>query len=122
MVGGGDNSQLLNEKCITLTVLFISLEFLVSELQAAQIVKHKELNSENITTEEESEKEQRVEDHSLELTEKYEDDDESDKDRRRAEMQAEWILLLHALDMDTSSEFTDVLKEASLIKEQMNFV
>ncbi|XP_070826997.1 protein FAM98B [Chaetodon trifascialis] len=83
-------------------------EFLVSELQAAHIIKHKELHSEEKTTQEESEKEQRVQDHSGEFTEEYEDDDE---DQRKAEMQAEWILLLHALDMDASSQFTDVLSE-----------
>ncbi|XP_044058832.1 protein FAM98B [Siniperca chuatsi] len=89
-------------------------EFLVSELQAARIIKHKELHSEEKTTGEESGKEQRVEDHSHELAEffqEYEDDDVSDKDQRKAEMQAEWILLLHALDMDVSSQFTDVLHE-----------
>ncbi|XP_054457025.1 protein FAM98B [Anoplopoma fimbria] len=87
-------------------------EFLVSELQAAQIMKHKELHPEEKTTGEESEKEQRVKDHSDEVTEmcqEYEDDDH--KERRKAEMQAEWILLLHALDMDASLQFTDVLSE-----------
>ncbi|XP_045929927.1 protein FAM98B [Micropterus dolomieu] len=89
-------------------------EFLVSELQAAHIIKYKGLHSEEETTKEESEKEQRVEDHSHELAEfclEYEDDDVSDKDQRKAEIQAEWILLLRALDMDTSSPFTDVLSE-----------
>lgn len=84
----------------------------MSELQAAHIIKRKELHPEEKTTGEESEKEQRLEDHSHELLE-YEDDDVSD--RRKAEMQAEWILLLHALDMDTSSQLTDVLSEVSLI-------
>ncbi|XP_037630249.1 protein FAM98B [Sebastes umbrosus] len=87
-------------------------EFLVSELQAARIMKHKELHPEEKTTGEESEKEQRAEHRSHELTEfcqEYEDD--ADKERRKAEMQAEWVLLLHALDMDTSCQFTDVLSE-----------
>ncbi|XP_068441283.1 protein FAM98B [Clinocottus analis] len=87
-------------------------EFLVAELQAAQIMRHKELHPVEKTTGDESEKEQRVKDHSHELVEfdqEYEDDDA--KDRRKAEMQAEWILLLHALDMDASSQFTDVLSE-----------
>lgn len=84
-------------------------EFFVSELQAAHIIKHKELRSEERAAEEESPKEQRVEDHSHEHTEEYGDD--VDSDRRRAEMQAEWILLLRALDMDASSQFTDVLSE-----------
>ncbi|XP_068575094.1 protein FAM98B [Cebidichthys violaceus] len=87
-------------------------EFLVSELQAAQIMKRKELHPEEKTTGDESEKEQRVKDHSHELTEFcQEDEDDDDKDRRKMETQAEWILLLHALDMDASSQFTDVLSE-----------
>ncbi|XP_044210043.1 protein FAM98B [Thunnus albacares] len=89
-------------------------EFLVSELQAAHIIKHKDLHPEDKTTEEESEKEQRVEDHSCELTEfcqKHEDDDVADNNRKKAEMQAECILLLRALNMDASSQFTDVMHE-----------
>lgn len=102
---------------MTLKLLLNPSEFLVSELQAAHIIKYKGLHSEEETTKEESEKEQRVEDHSHELAEfcqEYEDDDVSDKDQRKAEIQAEWILLLRALDMDTSSPFTDVLSEVSL--------
>lgn len=60
------------------------------------------------TAEDKSEKEQRIEDHSHEADE---NSDVSDKDQRMAEGQAEWVLLLHALDMDTSSQFTDVLSE-----------
>ncbi len=101
----------LNQGCAVLKVLFNPLEFLVSELQAARIIKHRDVHSEEKTTGEESEKEQRVEDLT-ELCQEYEDED---KDRRKAEMQAEWILLLHALDMDPSSQFTDVLSEVSLI-------
>lgn len=59
------------------------------------------------TAEDKSEKE-RVEDHSHEADE---NSDVSDEDQRMAEGQAEWVLLLHALDMDTSSQFTDVLSE-----------
>lgn len=118
----GELRTLLSNMCSPLTVLTSEvlepsilnnvIDFLVSELQAAQIMKHKELHPEEKTTAEESEKEQRVEDHSRDLTEfcqEYEDD--ADRDRRKAEMQAEWILLLHALDMDASSQFTDVLNE-----------
>lgn len=92
--------------------MFYRLDFLVSELQAAAIIKHKELHPEVKESEDESEKEQRVEDHNQQFTEDLEDFDH--KDRRNAEMQAEWILLLHALDMDTSSQLTDVLSEVSL--------
>ncbi|XP_026168854.1 protein FAM98B [Mastacembelus armatus] len=88
-------------------------EFLVSELQAAHIIRHKEVNPEEKSKGEESEQEQRVEDHSHELAElcQEHDNDASDKDRTKAEMQAEWILLLRALDMDASSQFADVLSE-----------
>ncbi|KAK5868598.1 hypothetical protein PBY51_009598 [Eleginops maclovinus] len=84
-------------------------ESLVTELQAAQILKYKELYPEDKTTDEESEKEQRVELGLTEYCQEYEED--ADKDRRKAEMEAEWILLLHALNMDSSSQFTDVLSE-----------
>ncbi|XP_029963766.1 protein FAM98B-like [Salarias fasciatus] len=83
-------------------------DFLVSELQAARILRHKELNPEESQPAEQCEREQRVKDLSHEDGE-FEDDDGSDK--RKAEMQAEWVLLLHALDMDTSSPFEDVLSE-----------
>ncbi|XP_040060264.2 protein FAM98C isoform X2 [Gasterosteus aculeatus] len=89
-------------------------EFLLSELQAARIVKRKELHPEEKTTAGESEKEQRAPERSRELAkfgEEYEYEDDEDKDRRTAEMQAEWILLLHALDMDASAQFPDVLSE-----------
>lgn len=77
-------------------------------------MKHKELHPEEKTTGEESEKEQRVEELT-EFCQEYPDADDDDKDRRKAEMQAEWILLMHALGMDASSQFTDVLSEVSLI-------
>lgn len=115
----GELRNVLSNMCSPLTVLTSEVlepsslnkvtEFLVSELQAARIMKHKETHPDEKKTGEESEKEQRVEYHSTELCQECENDD--DKDRRKAEMQAEWTLLLHALDMDSSAEFTDVLKE-----------
>ncbi|XP_071352454.1 protein FAM98B isoform X3 [Trachinotus anak] len=87
------------------------VDFLVSELQAARMIQRKEVHPEEKTTGEESAKEQRVADHSQELCREHEDDDVSDHDRRKAEMQAEWILLLRALDMDASSQLADVLSE-----------
>lgn len=86
------------------SVLHKVTEFFVSELQAAHMIKHKDLHPEENPAGEESPKEQRDE-----HAEEYGDD--VDSDRRRAEMQAEWILLLRALDMDASSQFTDVLSE-----------
>lgn len=82
----------------------------MSELLAAQIIKHEEIYPEE-KTQDESEKEQRVEDRSHEADE---NGDASDNDQRMAELQAEWVLLLHALDMDTSSQLTDVLSEVIL--------
>ncbi|AWO99040.1 putative protein FAM98B-like isoform 2 [Scophthalmus maximus] len=120
----GELRDLLSDMCSPLTELTSEVlepsvlnkvtEFLVSELQAARVIKHKELHPEENTTGGESEKDQRVEDASRELTEfceEHEDDDASDKDRRNAEMQAEWILVLRCLDMDASSQFADVLSE-----------
>lgn len=98
---------LLTSEVLEPSILNRVTEFLVSELQAARIIQHKDLHSEEKIAEEESEKEQRVEDLS-EFCQDYEDEG---TDRRKAEMQAEWILLLHALDMDPSSQFTDVLSE-----------
>ncbi|XP_004075475.1 protein FAM98B [Oryzias latipes] len=84
-------------------------EFLVSELQAAHINKHKELHpGENPV--EESEKEQRVTKHH-ESFPVCDDDDASDGKIKMAKMQAEWILVLHALGLDASSQFKDVQNE-----------
>ncbi|CAJ1065532.1 protein FAM98B [Xyrichtys novacula] len=87
-------------------------EFLVSELQAAHIMRYRESHAEEKKAEEESVKEQRGEDHSCKLADfcqEYADDSVSDK--RKAEIQAEWILLQRALDLESSCQFTDVLKE-----------
>ncbi|XP_042073968.1 uncharacterized protein LOC102291181 [Haplochromis burtoni] len=88
-------------------------EFLVSELQAARIIKYKESHPDERATEADSEKEQRVEDLSRDFCEENEGDDGSGENRRKAEMQAEWILLLRALNMDASSRFEDVLNEVN---------
>ncbi|XP_063350139.1 protein FAM98B isoform X1 [Pelmatolapia mariae] len=88
-------------------------EFLVSELQAARIIKYKESHPDERATEADSEKEQRVQDLSRDFCEENEGDDGSGENRRKAEMQAEWILLLRALNMDASSRFEDVLNEVN---------
>ncbi|XP_060902514.1 protein FAM98B isoform X2 [Labrus mixtus] len=110
----GELRKLLSDMFIPLTVLDSEVlgpsilntvtEFLISELQAARIIKYKELHAEEETAEEGSEKEQRVE-----FCQEYEDDEVSG--RTKAEMQAEWILLLRALDMDASSPHSDVMTE-----------
>ncbi|KAM6987233.1 protein FAM98B isoform 2-T2 [Tautogolabrus adspersus] len=114
----GELRKLLSDMFIPLTVLNSEVlgpsilntvtEFLISELQAACIIKYKESHAEEETAEEGSEKEQRV-DRSCELAEFRQDDEVSG--RTKAEMQAEWILLLRALDMDASSQHSDVMKE-----------
>ncbi|CAB1440979.1 unnamed protein product [Pleuronectes platessa] len=116
----GELRTLLSDMFSPLTVLMSEVldpsvlnkvtEFLVSELQAAHMIKRQESHPEEKTTGDESEKEQRVVDHSHE-DEDEEEEDYSDKERRQAEMQAEWILVLHALNMDASSRFEDVLSE-----------
>lgn len=94
-------------------VLNIVIEFLVSELQAARIIKYQEMHPEEKTTEEDSEKQQRAkeEDPSHQLTEVSGGGMDGDEERRMAETQAEWILLLRALDLNASSQFADVLSE-----------
>lgn len=84
-------------------------DFLLFELQAARIIQRKESLPDETRADDQSEKEQRVEDHSHELSERHEGEDQ-----REAELQAEWILLLHALDMDPSSQFSHLLDEVSL--------
>uniref|UniRef100_A0A3Q2SVV1 Protein FAM98B n=1 Tax=Fundulus heteroclitus TaxID=8078 RepID=A0A3Q2SVV1_FUNHE len=86
-------------------------DFLVSELLAARIIKEKELHPEEKSTGgEESAKEQRVEQHNYDKS--YQEcKDGADADRKEAQMQAEWILLLRALGLDASSQFEDVQNE-----------
>ncbi|XP_014903989.1 protein FAM98B [Poecilia latipinna] len=90
-------------------------DFLVSELLAAHVIKEKEMHpKENLTREEAPVKEQRVEHYSYDdgsLCEECEDGDAADTEKRKAEMQAEWIPLLHALGLDASSQFEDVENE-----------
>lgn len=81
-------------------------DFLLFELQAARIIQQKESFPDETRADDQSEKEQRVEDHSHELSERHEGEDQ-----REAELQAEWILLLHALDLDPSSQFSHLLDE-----------
>lgn len=110
------------KRCLILWIFYVSLEFLVSELQAARIINYLEMYPEEKTMEEESEKQKRVKEEGLshELTELCGEGIDGagvlDEERRRGEMQAEWILLLRALDMNASSQFADVLSEVSLGK------
>ncbi|XP_076002692.1 protein FAM98B isoform X1 [Genypterus blacodes] len=95
-------------------------EFLVSELQAAHMIKYKELHPEFVAEGEESTKEsakeQRVPDVSGDtraICEEREGDDDEASYRipRVTEMQAEWKLLLEALDAGASSQIADVEDE-----------
>ncbi|KAM9801616.1 protein FAM98B [Neosynchiropus ocellatus] len=80
-------------------------EFLVSELQAAQILKNQERHPEDPATRDDAVKEKRLEDENVK------DIDSSSSNTRESETQAEWILFLRALNMDASSKYTDVLQE-----------
>lgn len=81
---------------------------------AAHVIKEKELHPKENLTKEEPVKEQRVEHYSYDdLCEECKDGDPADTERMKAEMQAEWILLLHALGLDASSQFEDVENEVS---------
>ncbi|XP_054884513.1 protein FAM98B [Poeciliopsis prolifica] len=88
-------------------------DFLVSELLATHVIKEKELHpKESLTREEEHVKEQRVEHYSCDdLCEERKDGDAADTERVKAEMQAEYILLMRALGLDASSQFEDVENE-----------
>lgn len=97
---------LLTSELLSPSILNKITDFLLSELQAAQIIHQKESFPDETRAEDQFEKEQRVEDHSPELPEQH-----KGGDQREAELQAEWILLLHALDMDPSSPFSDLLDE-----------
>ncbi|XP_077422275.1 protein FAM98B [Vanacampus margaritifer] len=99
----------LTSEMLEPSALYKITEFLVSELQAAHIIKYKELHSGDESAREEAAKEQRVEEMTVSCQE-HEDNDETNN-RRTAEIEAEWILLLHALNMDTSSQYPDVLHE-----------
>lgn len=84
-------------------------DFLVSELQAAHLLQQKEVPRDEPTPREECVKEQRLEDFSHDVAEdcqEYKDDN-----RTALEMEAEWTLLLHALDLNASSQFEDVLNQ-----------
>ncbi|XP_029625729.1 protein FAM98B [Salmo trutta] len=87
-------------------------EFMVSELQAARILQHKELHPEDEKSEVKSEKEQRVEDPSIVDTKnwckEYEDGQEMEQGDRKEETERELALLLQTLNMDESSRLTDV--------------
>lgn len=95
---------------IILMVLFV--EYMVSELQAARILQHKELHPEDEKSEDKSEKEQRAEDPSIVDTKnwckEYEDGQEMEQGDRKEETERELALLLQTLNMDESSRLTDV--------------
>lgn len=86
-------------------------DFFVSELQAALIIKHKEVHLEEKTTQEESPKEQRVEDVRLSPYELCQENEDGTDKNRRAEMQSEWKLVLDSLNLNSNSPITDVLSE-----------
>lgn len=108
--------------------MFHLSEFLISELQAAHIIKNKEFHPEEKTTGEEVEKDQRAEGQSherAEICQECDDDDDDDDDNdgtRMAEMQAEWVLLLRALDMASSSDITHVLSEVRLMRDRLSCI
>ncbi|KAG7221066.1 hypothetical protein INR49_017695 [Caranx melampygus] len=106
---------------LTTDVLEPSILNNITELQAAHMIQHKESHPEE-TTGDQCEKEQRVTDHSQEVCQDHDDDDVSNRDKRNAEMQADWILLLRSLDMDTSSQLTDMLSEVRLTTERLSQV
>lgn len=84
-------------------------DYFISELQAAIINEHKDNHPEEITTEKESPKEQRCVDLNPE-----EHCQEYEQCMASANKQAEWMLILKALNMGTDSHMKDVLEEVQL--------
>ncbi|XP_028320570.1 protein FAM98B isoform X2 [Gouania willdenowi] len=106
------NTSALTSDVLELSTLNQVTEFLTSELEAAHIIDHRRRHHEEKTDEEECAKEQRVEDMSCKVSDsEYRDNEEETQCRREAEMEAEWILILRALDLDPSSLWDDVLTE-----------
>ncbi|XP_020321817.1 protein FAM98B [Oncorhynchus kisutch] len=93
-------------------------EYMVSELQAARILQHKELHPEDEKSEDKSQKEQRAEDPSIVDTKnwckEYEDGQEMEQGDRKEETERELALLLQTLNMDESSRLTDVCHQVEL--------
>ncbi|CAG6003676.1 unnamed protein product [Menidia menidia] len=113
---------MLTTEVLEPSVLSNVTEFLVAELQAARIIKHMELHPEEHSTGEETVKDQRVEgplDDVAESCQGHGDSDALDTNRRKAEMQAEWILILRALGLDASSQFDDVLSQVKSMLSQL---
>ncbi|CAL9683939.1 unnamed protein product [Knipowitschia caucasica] len=121
--GGGGNLLLADElktlllemssplASLTLEVLDPSkldriTDFLVSELQAAIIIKHKDCPSDDEAPTETSPKEQRCR-SSINPEENCEDDCEEAVVNKHAE----WLSMLQTLSMDANSSITDILNE-----------
>lgn len=105
-------SNLTSEGLDTLILNKIT-DYFVSELQAAIIIKHKELEYEENTSGEESPKEQRIEasENPDELCQECEDDTDH---KHKSATQSEWTMLLKTLNMDPNSQISDVLNEVEL--------
>ncbi|KAG7282496.1 hypothetical protein CRUP_020211 [Coryphaenoides rupestris] len=93
--------------------------FLVSELQAARMLEYKAAHPDELQAGAgATELEQRVEEETshrhAEVCQSLEDLELRDVSVNRSEMSAEFALLLQALDMDTSSQYTDVLQEVQM--------
>lgn len=105
----------LKDACIFLKWTCVS-GFLVSELQAARMLEYKAAHPDELQTSAgATELEQRVEEetshHHAEVRQPLEDRELPDVSVKRSEIWAEFALLLQALDMDTSSQYADVLQE-----------
>ncbi|XP_077578911.1 protein FAM98C [Stigmatopora nigra] len=87
-------------------------DFLLSELLAAHIINYKELHSEDKPAGNDAAKEQRVEEMTTFSPEQ--EGNYAKNELWEAELQAEWLLVLHALNLDASSQYLDVLHKAEL--------
>ena len=114
-----DSPYPLKKACI-----FPVSAFLVSELEAARILKYKAAHPDDQTSAGKTELEQRVEEPTHQNTELCQslEDGKVDMGMRREEMSTEFALLLQALDMDASSQYPDVLQEVRLMLNGLQLI
>lgn len=113
----------MNESTLSPLLLNKVIEFLVSELNAATILKYKETHPEDENVADEAGGEQRLEDYNIEETMKwcqqFEAGDQADERIRREETERELSLLFQTLDLDPASPLKDVCQQVELRLAQL---
>ncbi|CAL8351107.1 unnamed protein product [Lota lota] len=113
---------MLSSDTLSPTLLNKITAFLVSELQAARILKYKAAHPDDQTSAAKTELEQRVEEPTHQYTELCQSLEDCEvHDMSMEDMSAEFALLLQALDMEASSQYADVLQEVETRIAQLSF-